>query len=88
MPLTYEMLSHASIRRRASRTRNVVGRGSGSGYGLPQSDTQWNLKSPTSTNTPRCAPAMAVGEATAGSLAPEEHGNISSPKDLLVDAAR
>ena len=30
-------------------------------YSLPQSDTEWNLKSPTSANTPRCTPVMAAG---------------------------
>jgi hypothetical protein len=33
----------------------------GSGYSLPQSDTQWNLKSPPSSNSARWMLAMAAG---------------------------
>jgi hypothetical protein len=33
----------------------------GSGYSPPQSDTEWNLKPPTSANTPRCTPAASAG---------------------------
>ncbi len=33
----------------------------GSESSLPQSATEWNLKSPTSANMPRCTPAMAAG---------------------------
>lgn len=51
---------------RALRKRNVVRRGNG--YSLPQSDTEWNLKSPTSVNTPRCKPAMATIGGTCTSL--------------------
>jgi hypothetical protein len=38
---------------------NVVRRGSESSR--LQSDMEWNLKTPTSANTPRCTPAMAAG---------------------------
>jgi hypothetical protein len=31
------------------------------GSSRPQSDMEWNLKGPTSANTPRCTPAMAAG---------------------------
>jgi hypothetical protein len=32
----------------------------GSGYRLPQSDMEWNLKSEISANTPACTPAEAL----------------------------
>jgi hypothetical protein len=60
MPRMYAMLRHALLRCEALRQQNVVRRGSA--YSLAQSDTEWNVRSPTSANTPRCTPAMAAGQ--------------------------
>ena len=63
-----EPLENAShVRNAVARFKQVKGvteaerRAAGSESSRPQSDIEWNLKGPTSANTPRCTPTMAAG---------------------------